>query len=134
VHAPTSFDYAVVRVVPRVEREEFLNAGVLLYCAQADWLGARVALDRERARAMWPDLDLDLVEEHLAVIPRICEGGEEAGPIGRLSRRERWHWLVAPRSTVVQVSPVHSGLCGDPAASLDRLFEQMVALPGGARP
>jgi len=130
VHAPTSFDYAVFRVVPRVEREEFLNAGVVLYCAQADWLGARVKLDRDRARTLWPDLDLDLVEEHLAVIPRICAGGEEAGPIGRLSRRERWHWLVSPRSTVVQVSPVHSGLCGDPAVSLDRLFERMVALPG----
>ena len=124
--APSSFDYAVVRVVPRVEREEFLNAGVILFCLERDFLGARVALDRERARAIFHGLDLALVEEHLAAIPRICAGGEGAGPIGRLPRRERWHWLVAPRSTVLQVSPVHSGLCEAPAAALDRLFESMV--------
>jgi hypothetical protein len=129
VPAPSSFDYAVVRVVPRVEREEFLNAGVILFCLERDFLGARVALDRERARVIFPGLDLALVEEHLAVIPRICAGGEGAGPIGRLSLRERWHWLVAPRSTVLQVSPVHSGLCEAPAAALDRLFERMVESP-----
>jgi hypothetical protein len=131
VPAPASFDYAVIRVVPRVEREEFLNAGVVLFCLERDFLGARVALDRARALALAPDLDLALVEEHLAAIPRICAGGESAGPIGRLSRRERWHWLVAPRSTMLQVSPVHSGLCEDPAAALDRLFEQMVGTPPG---
>jgi hypothetical protein len=132
VPAPASFDYAIVRVVPRVEREEFLNAGVIVFCLEREWLGARVALDRGRARTLWPDLDLALVEEHLAVIPRICAGGEDAGPIGRLSLRERWHWLVAPRSTVVQVSPVHAGLCDDPARTLDRLYERMVAMPPGA--
>jgi hypothetical protein len=132
--APTAFDYAVVRVVPRVEREEFLNAGVILFCLERDFLEARVALDRPRALLLFPGMDVDLVEEHLSVIPVICAGGEGAGPIGRLTQRERWHWLVAPRSTVVQVSPVHSGLCPAgspagreaPAAALDRLFRSMV--------
>jgi hypothetical protein len=119
----------VIRVVPRVEREEFLNAGVILFCLERDWLGARVGLDRARALAACPGLDLAPVEEHLATIPRICAGGDGAGPVGRLSLRERWHWLVAPRSTVLQVSPVHSGLCEDPAAALDRLFGRMVGWP-----
>jgi hypothetical protein len=128
VPAPASFDYALVRVVPRVEREEFVNAGVVLFCLTLDFLGARVALDRDRVRALAPgaDLDLDLVEEHLAAIPRIAAGGEGSGPIGRLSRRERFHWLVAPRSTVIQVGPVHAGLCDDPGRALDDLFARMV--------
>ena len=126
--APASFDYALVRVVPRVEREEFVNAGVVLFCLTRDFLGARVALDRDRVRALSPgaDLDLDLVEEHLAAVPRIAAGGEGSGPIGRLSRRERFHWLVAPRSTVIQVGPVHAGLCADPEGALDGLFQRMV--------
>lgn len=124
--AKPSFDYAVVRVVPRVDREEFVNAGVILFCAERDALLARVELDGERVRALWPGADLATIEEHLAAIPRICAGGAEAGPIGRLTRRERFHWLVAPRSTVLQVSPVHSGLCHDPARDLDDLFARMV--------
>lgn len=124
--APASFDYAVVRVVPRVEREEFLNAGVILFCLERDVLAARVELDRRRLAALWPEADAALLEEHLAAIPRICAGGEGAGPIGELSARERWHWLVAPRSTIVQVSPVHSGLCDDPLRALDHLFQRMV--------
>ncbi|MFO0583436.1 MAG: DUF3037 domain-containing protein [Anaeromyxobacter sp.] len=131
--APPSFDYAVVRVVPRVEREEFLNAGVILFCLEKRVLSARVALDRGRLAALSPDTDPAVVEEHLAVIPRICEGGPAAGPIGKLSARERWHWLVAPRSTIVQVSPVHSGLCDDPLRALDRLFDRMVRV-GPAAP
>lgn len=129
--APASFDYALVRVVPRVEREEFVNAGVILFCLGRDFLGARVALDRDRVRALYPgaDLDLDLVEEHLAAVPRIAAGGEGSGPIGRLSRRERFHWLVAPRSTVIQVGPVHAGLCEDPERALDDLFRRMVRAP-----
>jgi len=130
VPAPASFDHALVRVVPRVEREEFVNAGVILFCLTRDFLGARVLLDRARVRALFPgagrDLDLDLVEEHLAAIPRIAAGGVGSGPIGRLTPRERFHWLVAPRSTVIQVGPVHAGLCEDPARALDDLFERMV--------
>jgi hypothetical protein len=131
VPAQPSFDYAVVRVVPRVEREEFVNAGVVLFCSERDFLAAKVHLDPVRLRALDPDVDLALVEEHLAAIPLVAAGGEGSGPIGRLTTRERFHWLVAPRSTILQVSPVHSGLCDDPAAALERLFAGMV-LTGGA--
>ncbi len=127
--ARSSFDYAVVRVVPRVEREEFVNAGVILFCLERDFLGARVTLDAERVRALSPAADLAVVEEHLAALARVAEGGEGSGPIGRLSRRERFHWLVAPRSTVVQVSPVHVGLCEDPERALDDVFARMVGDP-----
>ncbi|MGB8931898.1 MAG: DUF3037 domain-containing protein [Anaeromyxobacteraceae bacterium] len=125
-----SYDYAVLRVVPRVEREEFVNAGVILFCLERDFLGARVALDHARLRALFPGADLPLIEEHLAAVPRICEGGASAGPIGKLTRRERFHWLVAPRSTIVQVSPVHTGLCDDPARALDDVFGRMVGVEG----
>ena len=127
--ATCSFDYAVVRVVPRVEREEFVNAGVILFCRQLDFLQARVELDRERVRALWPEADLPLIEEHLAAIPRICAGGEGSGPIGRLTTPERFHWLVAPRSTVLQLSPVHVGLCEDPERALDELMERVIRVP-----
>jgi hypothetical protein len=128
VPAQSSFDYAVVRVVPRVDREEFVNAGVILFCLERDFLGARVELDRERLRALHPGADLALVEEHLAAIPRVAAGGAGSGPIGKLSPRERFHWLVAPRSTVIQVSPVHSGLCEDPERALEHLVERVVRL------
>ncbi len=126
---PNSFDYAVVRVVPRVDREEFLNAGVILYCLGQGFLGAAVELDAGRLRALAPDLDVELVRSHLDALPVICAGGAEAGPIGLLSQKERWHWLVAPRSTILQTSPVHSGLCEDPAAALEQLVDRMVRLP-----
>ena len=126
--APCSFEYAVLRVVPRVEREEFVNAGVILFCLERDFLGARVALDGARLRALSPGADLQIIEEHLAAVPRICEGSPSAGPIGKLTRRERFHWLVAPRSTIVQVSPVHTGLCDDPAKALDDVFGRMVGV------
>jgi hypothetical protein len=113
-------------VVPRVDREEFLNAGVVLFCLEKDFLGARVALDAARVKAAFPEADLALLEEHLAVVPRICEGGPDAGPIGKLTKRERFHWLVAPRSTIVQVSSVHVGLCEDPAKALEEVFGRMV--------
>lgn len=124
--ARSSYDYAILRVVPRVDREEFLNAGVVLFCLERDFLGARVGLDEARVKAAFPDADLGLLLEHLAVVPRICEGGPGAGPIGKLTKRERFHWLVAPRSTIVQVSPVHVGLCEDPSAALDDVFARMV--------
>ncbi len=128
----SSFDYAIVQVVPHVERDERINAGVILYCRPLSFLGARMELDRPRLRALAPDADLAEIETHLAVIPRICEGGPAAGPIGKLSQAERFHWLVAPRSTVVQTSAVHSGLCSDPVAALEHLVATMVRLPGAS--
>lgn len=130
--AQSSFDYAVVRVVPRVEREEFLNAGVILFCLERDFLAARVELDRARLLALAPGADVAGIEAHLAAIPVVCSGGEGSGPIGRLSLRERFHWLVAPRSTVVQVSPVHVGLCTDPGQALEHLMDRMVRAVGQA--
>ncbi len=130
--ARRSFDYAIVRVVPRVEREEFVNAGVILFCLERDYLGARVELDAERVRALFPGADLATIEEHLAAIPRVAAGAEASGPIGRLTLRERFHWLVAPRSTVIQVSPVHSGLCEDPERALEALMDQVVRKVGEA--
>ena len=127
--APSSFDYAIVRVMPRVERGELLNAGVILFCLEKDFLRARVEVDEERLRALWPQVDIDLIRDHLQAIPRICAGDREAGPIARLSLRERFHWLVAARSTMIQVSPVHAGLCEDPQRALDDLFRQLVQLP-----
>lgn len=124
--ARSSFDYAVIRVVPRVEREEFINAGVLLYCLSQRFLEARIELNRERLRALAPDIDLGMVEEHLASVPLICAGGPAAGPLGALSQKERFHWLVAPRSTIIQASPVHSGLCERPDEALEKLLDRMV--------
>jgi hypothetical protein len=126
VSTRTSFDYAIVRVVPRVEREEFLNAGVILYCLTRDFLGAAIELDESRLRALWPQADLALARRHLEAIPRICAGGPAAGPIGQLSQKERWHWLTAPRSTIVQVSPVHAGLCDSPEQALEHLLRTIV--------
>jgi hypothetical protein len=125
----SSFDYAVIRVVPRVEREEFVNAGVILFCLERDFLAARVEVAEPRLRALWPEIDLDLVRQHLEAIPKICAGSPDAGPIARLSLRERFHWLVAPRSTMIQVSPVHAGLCDSPESALNELFTQAVLLP-----
>jgi len=120
------FDYAVIRVVPRVEREEFINAGVIVSCPSKNFLKARVELDRARLAALDPLLDAATVERHLAAIPAICEGGAAAGPIGRLPPRSRFHWLVAPRSTIIQASPVHTGLCEDGDEMLENLLDKMV--------
>jgi len=122
----SSFDYAVLRVVPRVEREEFLNAGIVLLCMRQDYLAARVQNPEQRLRTIWPGLDVDLIRSHLEGIVKICRGDENAGPIARLSKRERFHWLVAPRSTMIQVSSVHSGLCLSAEEELNHLFKQMV--------
>jgi hypothetical protein len=129
VPALSSFDYAIVRVVPRVERGESLNAGVILFCLERDFLRARIEVDEPRLRALWPETDLDLIRQHLETIPRICAGAPEGGPIARLSLRERFRWLVAPRSTMIQVSPVHAGLSDDPERTLEELFGRMVRVP-----
>ena len=123
---PWAFDYAVVRVVPHVEREEFLNVGVILFCDAVDFLEARIALDEERLRVLAPDADVETVRAYLEAVPRVCAGGAAAGPIGALSVRERWRWLVSPRSTVLQTSAPHSGLCDGPAESLERLVDRLV--------
>ena len=124
--AEYTYDYAIVRVVPRVEREEFINAGVILSCQAQDFLAARIELDERRLLALDANADLETVRANLASIPLVCAGGAAAGPIGKLSPRERFHWLVAPRSTIIQTSPVHSGRCQDPAAALDHLVRTMV--------
>ena len=124
--ALSSYDYAVLRVVPQVEREEFINVGVILFCRTLRFLDARFVLDTERLMALAPSLDLAMVQAQLDLISRICIGGQGAGPIGQLDQAGRFHWLVAPRSTVIQVSPVHCGLCVDPRAVLQDLVEKLV--------
>jgi DUF3037 family protein len=121
------FEYAIIRLVPRVEREEFVNVGVVLFCRSRRFLGARIALDTARLRALAPDLDVPAIQEQLDHIPIVCLGGAAAGPIGLLPQPERFRWLVAPRSTIVQPSPVHCGLCDDPQVELDRLVATMVS-------
>jgi hypothetical protein len=123
----SSFDYALIRVVPRVERGEYINAGVLLFCKSRDFLAARTHLDVARLTALSPGVDAGPIGAHLATFTQVAAGGAGSGPIGALTQTERFHWLVAPRSTVVQVSPVHSGLCEDPRATLEELFSRMVA-------
>ena len=123
------FDYAIVRVVPRVDRGESLNAGVILFSSTAAFLDARIGLDRDRLKALAPAIDLALVESYLDSIPTICAGGGDAGSIGSLSQRARFHWLVAPRSTIIQTSPVHSGVHHALSAALDGLFDKLVRTP-----
>ena len=126
---PSTYDYAVIRVVPRVDRGEFINVGVIVSCPKQGFLEARIEVDEARLRALDPAVDLDAVREHLSSIPKICEGGPEAGPIGKLASRERFHWLIAPRSTVIQVSPAHTGRCDDAPRLLEHLMDTMVRLP-----
>jgi len=125
--ARSPFAYAIVRVVPRVERGERFNAGVVLYCRQRRFLAARTRLDEARLRALAPDADAEQVRAHLQAIERIAAGDPDAGPIAALDRSERFGWLVAPSSTIIQPSRVHTGLCEDPQATLDHLFETLVA-------
>lgn len=125
--ARSPFAYAIVRVVPRVERGERFNAGVVVYCRQRRFLAARTRLDEARLRALAPDADADQVRAHLQAIERIAAGDPDAGPIAALDRSERFGWLVAPSSTIIQPSRVHTGLCDDPQATLDHLFETLVA-------
>ena len=120
------FDYAIVRVIPRVDRGESLNAGVILFSSTAGFLDARIGIDHARLKTLAPAIDLDLVESYLEAIPKVCAGGGEAGSIGSLPQRARFHWLVAPRSTIIQTSPVHSGVHHDLNAALDGLFDKLV--------
>jgi hypothetical protein len=121
-----TYDYAVVRVVPRVERGEFVNAGIILSCDVERILRASIELDEGALLAIDATVDMELVKKVLASIPAICAGGHAAGEMGKLSARERFHWLVAPRSTIVQTSPVHTGQCADPAAAIEHLLQTMV--------
>ncbi len=125
--AARAYSYAALRVVPRVERDEFLNAGVILFSAEFRFLEARVHLDPQRLQTLWPDIDLGTISRHLGAVPRICAGDLDAGAIARLSQKERFHWLTAPRSTTLQISPVRSGLTENPAATLIHLMRELVA-------
>jgi hypothetical protein len=130
---PTSFEYAVIRVVPRVEREEFLNAGVILFCLESRFLKAVVQLDGERLSALAPDADVAELRDHLRAFEKVSAGDKEGGPIALLSQRERFRWLVAPRSTVIQVSAVHAGLCENPEQMLQQLVRRLVKLEDGGK-
>ena len=124
--AEHTYDYAIIRVVPRVERGELINVGVILSCPGADFLEARIDLNPSRLLALDPSLDVDAARAHLDVIPRVCRGGADAGELGALPQRGRFHWLVSPRSTIIQMSPVHTGRTNDPEKTLQRLLETMV--------
>lgn len=125
-----AYDYATIRLVPKVEREEFINVGVIVSCPGRAFLEARIELDEQRVLALDPDLDVEVLRLHLQTIPLVCAGGEQAGPLGQLSQRQRFYWLIAPRSTVIQTSPAHSGLCESPTAAIEHLFSTMVQSPG----
>src|SRR6185369_345207 len=120
-----TYDYAVIRVVPRVEREEFVNVGAVVSCPARGFLDARIELDAARVLTLDPAADIDAIRTHLAAIPVICRGGPGAGAIGQLTPRERFRWLTSPRSTVIQFSAAHTGRCEDPAALLERLIATM---------
>lgn len=122
----SSYDYAVIRVVPRVEREEFVNVGVLVSCPSAKVLVAGIELDPRRLLALDPSVDIDAVRLHLRAIETICEGGPDAGPIGQLPPRARFHWLTAKRSSIIQLSPVHTGRCLQADAIVEHLLQRMV--------
>ena len=128
VAEPIPFQYVVVRVVPRVERGEQFNAGVVLFCPKADFLAARVELDPVRLAALAPGTDPADVRRHLDAVAAVAVGDAGAGPVARLDRSARFHWLASPSSTIIQPSPIHTGLCGDPRAALDRLFSELVSV------
>jgi hypothetical protein len=123
------FAYATIRVVPRVEREEFVNVGVVLYSRPRKYLGVQARLDVDRLRALWPELDLDAVARQLDVIRLVAAGDSAGGAIALLPAAERFGWLSAPASTVVQPGPVHAGLAADPEAALHELFTDLAGSP-----
>lgn len=120
------FEYAVIRVVPRVEREEFINVGVILYCSKQKFLETLYHINEEKLKTISPQTDIEEIQEYLQSFEKICHGGSKGGPIGQLPMAERFRWLTAVRSTVVQSSPVHPGLCLDAEETLNRLFSQFV--------
>ena len=126
MRADYTYDYAVIRVVPRVDRGEQINVGIVLSCPETDFLDARIEVDDALLQAVDPQIDLATVRANLAVIPNVCRGGAEAGPIGLLDKRSRFRWLVSPRSTIIQPSPVHTGRTHDPAACLEHLMDRVV--------
>jgi hypothetical protein len=126
VPAASPFSYAVYRLVPRVERGERINVGVVVFSRPLDFLEARTALDEARALALWPELDVESVRAHLTASERIAAGDAAAGPIARLDTTARFHWLVSPSSTIIQPSDVHTGICGEPGAELAKLFRELV--------
>ena len=128
--AEQTYDYAIIRVVPRVERGERVNVGVILSCADSEFLDARIEVDAAVIRALDPTIDVEAMHEQLELIPIVCRGGEGAGPIGALSARNRFRWLVSPRSTIIQPSPVHTGRTSDPAACLEKLMDRLVRRSG----
>lgn len=121
-----TFDYAVIRLVPRVEREEFFNVGVILSCPEHKFLEAKIYLDEEKLNCFASDIKAETVREYLEIIPKICAGDEQAGVIGKLTQRERFYFLTAQRSTIIQTSPVHTGFTDDPVKKLEHLFETIV--------
>jgi hypothetical protein len=127
--ADHAYDYAIIRIVPRVERGEMINVGVILSCPGLEFLDARVELDEARLLALDDTLDMTIVRAHLATIPAIGAGSADAGPIAALPQRQRFHWLVSPRSTVIQISAVHTGRTREPGRCLERLLDRMVRRP-----
>lgn len=121
--AKNTYDYAFIRVVPRVELGEFINVGVVLYCRTARFLATKIELDKEKLKTFAPHLDLAELEQHLTLLVDLCNG---AGPIGELGQAETFHWIVAPHSTIIQASPVHTGLCNDPTEALDQLMKTVI--------
>jgi hypothetical protein len=132
--ARDAFAYALLRVVPRVERGERVNVGVVLFCRARDFLDVRVEIEDDRLLALAPDLDLDAVRMQLDFIRLVCAGDRAGGPVARLPQAERFGWVVSPTSTIVQPGRVHPGVCADPAGALDRLLSTMVRVGGGERP
>ena len=120
------FEYAIIRVVPRVEREEFLNVGVIIYCADQNFLQIKFELNKEKLVVFSNELDIEELEKRLFAFDQICKGAEEGGPIGKLPVASRFRWLTATRSTVVQTSPVHPGLCSDAGETLEKLYTELV--------
>lgn len=124
--AESAFAYAVVRVVPDLSRGEFINAGVVLFARQHDFLAARIGLDHERLAAIAPDADVPAIESALSAYARVASGEADAGPVAAMEQSERFGWLTAPASTMIQTSPTHTGICDDPQRALDELFKDLV--------
>jgi len=124
--ATSTYDYAIVRIVPLVERGECINVGVIVFCRTQCFLDMSIHFDQQRLSAFAPALDLGLVQRQIEALVQVCHGNHGSGPIGQLSQAERFHWLVSPRSTIIQTSPVHCGICSDPRSILEDLLHKLV--------